>query len=389
VSWRKVSLLRPISRVRMHGARKRIVIDATPLLYTASGIGRSTRKLIETILSLKHDEEIVLFGRRMLGRRLNSLGLPAKTVHIRAPRMAEAAIRSLGLVEGFCHGDLYHATDFYMPVRDVGRTVASIHDLIFLIEPEDMPDHIRLARWVPDFVRRCRHIITPSNHSKTDIVNRLGVDPAKVDVVYWGVDRSEFKPEPDGEGLKARLSGLLGFSRPYFLAVSCSTGRKNTPFLLRAYSRLLRDEPEHDLVLVWEAPESIRDQYTKPGVAQRIHFIGRQGDQALRDLYCGATAVLFPSLYEGFGLPILEAMSCGTPVITSNVTSMPEVGGEAAVYVNPRDEESLLSALEAFENRDPRVQGLRDKSLRQASLFTWERCAQETLAAYTKVLNAR
>jgi len=368
--------------------RKRVVIDATPLLYTASGIGRATRKLIETILSLKHDEEIVLFGRRMLGRRLSSLGLPPKTVHFRAPRMAEAAIRSLGLVEGFCHGDLYHATDFYMPVKDVGRTVASIHDLIFLIEPEDMPDHVRLARWVPDFARRCRHIITDSNHSKTDIVNRLGVDPAKVDVVYLGVDRNEFKPEPDVEALRVRLSRLLGFSRPYFLAVSCSAGRKNTPSLLRAYSRLLYGAPENDLVLVWQPPEAIRDQYSNPAVARRIHFIGRQGDQALRDLYCGATAVLFPSLYEGFGLPILEAMSCSTPVITSDVTSMPEVGGEAAVYVDPRDEQSLVSAMEAFENRDPRVQGLRGRSLQRASLFSWQRCAQETLDVYAKALNA-
>jgi len=367
--------------------RKRIVIDATPLLYTASGIGRTTRKLIEGILAIKHDEEIVLFGRRMLGRQLRSFGLPSKTVHIRLPRRSEAAIRGLGLVDRICRGDLYHATDFYMPVRGVERAIASIHDLIFLVEPEEMPDHARLARWVPGFAQRCRHIITVSNHSKTDIVERLGVDPGKVAVVYLGVDSNEFNLESDDESLRARLSGLLGFRRPYFLGVSCSTGRKNTPLLLRAYSRLLRSEPENDLVLVWDPPRQIRDRYSQPRISQRIHFVGRQEERTLRDLYCGATALVFPSLYEGFGLPILEAMSCGTPVITSNVTSMPEVGGEAAIYVDPRDEESLLSAMEAFEHRVPRVQGLREKSLQRASQFSWERCAQQTLDVYEKSVN--
>ena len=368
--------------------RKRIVIDATPLLYVASGIGRTTRKLIEAVLAVKRDEEIVLFGRRMLGKPLRSFGLPAKTIHIRLPRRSEAAIQGLRLVDWLCQGDLYHATDFYMPVRGTGRTVASIHDLIFMIEPEDMPDHARLANWVPDFARQCRRIITLSNHSKRDIVERLGVDPNKIDVIYLGVDRGEFNPEPDREALNVRLSELLGFSRRYFLAVSCSTGRKNTPLLLRAYSRLLRSEPDNDLVLAWDPPRHIREQYRKPECNRHIHFVGRQEDRALRDLYCGATAVLFPSLYEGFGLPILEAMSCGTPVITSNLTSMPEIGGEAVFYVDPRDEESLITAMEAFESQDPRVQGLHEKSLRRASLFSWERCARETLDVYAKALDA-
>jgi glycosyltransferase involved in cell wall biosynthesis len=118
----------------------------------------------------------------------------------------------------------------------------------------------------------------------------------------------------------------------------------------------------------------------------RIHFIGRQSDETLRDLYCGATALVFPSLYEGFGLPILEAMSCGTPVITSRISSMPEVGGDAAIYIDPHESDSLVSALEEFENKRHDHQALRDASLRQADKFSWERCARETLATYARCL---
>jgi glycosyltransferase involved in cell wall biosynthesis len=369
--------------------KKRIVIDATPLLYSNhTGIGRTTYKLIESLLSIQSDYEITLFGRRMEGAQLSALGLRGGTVHLRLPRSFEWVIQKTKLIEMLCGGDLYHATDFYMPLAKVGQAVATVHDLIFLIQPEKMVDHSRLARWVPKFVQRCRHVIAVSEFTKKDIVERLGIEPEKIDVIYWGVDRNVFHPSQDTGELRKQLFSILGFERPYFLAVSCSSGRKNTPLLLNTYEKFLRQGSKNDLVLVWNPPEEIREKYSSSRSERRIHFINRQTDEDLRLLYCGATALIFPSLYEGFGLPILEAMACGTHVVTSNVTSMPEIAGDAAVYVDPYDENSLLRAMELLENNDSQIQQLSEKTIQQAAKFSWETCALKTLSVYNSCLES-
>jgi len=366
---------------------KRIVIDVTPLLYSLNqGISLTTHMLIQGILSLESNFEVVLFGRRMQGTRLNSLGLGVRNVHLRLPRSLEHLIQKTKLVERLCRGDLYHATDFYLPLANPEKAVATIHDLIFLIQPEAMVDHVRLAKWVPDFARRCCRIIAVSEFSKHDIVERLGIDAERISVVYNGIDRKMFHPVEDKPELDKRLYSMLGFKRPYFLAVSCSTGRKNTPALLTAYSRLLQNNPRNDLVLVWDPPEEIKRRYDSPKGADRIHFVGKQSAKNLADLYRGATALIFPSLYEGFGLPILEAMSCGTPVVTSNITSMPEIGGDAAVYVDPRNLDSIISSLERFEDEESLALELREKCITQAAKFSWIRCVKETMEVYRHCL---
>ena len=366
--------------------KKRIVIDASPFLYTMDGIGRGTHGLIENIVSLNQQYEILLFGRRLRGKSLKRLGFKAKTRQLRLPRLAEGMIRKANLVDVVCRGDLYHATDFYMPLARPEKGISTVHDLIFLTQPEKMIDHMRLALKTPEFLRKCRAIITVSEFSRQDIVNRLQIDPSKISVIYWGVNRELFHPLLDEEMVRSHLKSKFGLTIPYFLGVSCSTGRKNTPLLLKAYSRLLSSNPQNDLVLTWNPPPEIRLRYNSPDMKEHIHFIGRQSDQDLRCLYCGATALVYPSLYEGFGLPIVEAMCCGTPVITSNKSSLPEVGGDAAVYIDPYDEDSLVRAMEAFENRDPKLKNLQERVLLQASKYSWEKCATETLAVYARCL---
>ncbi|HEX4792714.1 MAG TPA: glycosyltransferase family 1 protein [Humisphaera sp.] len=366
--------------------RSKVAIDVTPLLYTSNGIGRCTRALVNQLLGSRTRMEFTLFGRRLAGRGLGRIGFAAPTVQLRLPRRAERLIQALGLVELTCKAELYHATDFYIPLKHPERAVATIHDVIFLRQPETMVDHARLAKWVPDFARRCRAIVTVSDYSKREIVDVLGVDPGKVHVTYPAVDAGCFKPEADQDALRNRLLRRLNLRRPYFLAVSCSQGRKNTPLLLEAYSQLIPDAPMNDLVLIWDAPAQVRERFSRRETSARIHFVGRQTDDELRDLYAGATALVFPSLYEGFGLPVLEALKCGTPVITSNVSSLPEVGGDAAIYVDPRDRDSIVAALEMFENESPLTHGLGAKGLRHAACFTWERFAQQTMDVYERCL---
>jgi glycosyltransferase involved in cell wall biosynthesis len=368
--------------------QKRIVIDASPLLYPRSGIGRLTSSLIDSIRSLASDYEILLFGRRLQGLGLSSIAGGLPSVHLRLPRAAEGLIKRAGLVEILCHGDIYHATDFYMPLKKNTPAVSTIHDVIFLKNPEKMVDHNRLAEMVPRFIRQCVRVITISEYSKKEISETLHLSPDIIDVTYPGVDRAVFSPPSDLSAARSRVSEALGLQRPYFLAVSCSAGRKNTPRLLEAYDRLLLQDPSNDLVVQWAPPQEIADKYSTGVFEKRIHFIGRQPDDILRDLYASATAVVFPSLYEGFGLPVIEAMSCGVPVITSNVTSMPEAGGDAAIYVDPHDSNSIASALEKFENGEYDLKLLRAEGLRQAAKFSWERCAKETIAVYKKCLDA-
>ena len=368
--------------------RKRISIDATPLLSSIPcGIARTTCSLIESLLRIDCDQEFSLFGRKLLGRGLRNTVPGIRGDHCRLPRVAESLMQRAGVVEWLCQADLYHATDFYLPLSRPERAVATIHDLIFLIQPEGSVDHVRLARYAPDFARRCRRIIAVSEYTKRDIVERLGIAPERIDIVYWGFDREMFRPARDYEALAQRLKSLLRFDGPYFLAVSCSTQRKNTPRMLRAYARLVRHNPRHHLVVVWDPPPELRNEYSQGMLASHIHFLPKQSESALRDLYCGATACIYPSLYEGFGLPVLEAMACGTPVITSQCSSLPEVGGDAAVYIDPHDVDSILEAMQQFENDIISKNSLSEISLRQASQFSWERCARETLAVYQKCLD--
>jgi glycosyltransferase involved in cell wall biosynthesis len=366
---------------------KRIVIDVTPVLYgSKGGIGRTTKKLVETMLRLETGYEIRLFGRRMCGRNSDCFATGAPIARLRLPRSFETIIQQLGIIELICPGELYHATDFYLPVKRPEKVVATINDIIFLVEAEDMIDHTRLAKWVPPFAKTCSHIIAASDYTKKDLIERLQIDPCKITVVHWGVDRDVFYPAEDKENLRERLKRGFGIERPYFFSMSCSAGRKNTPFLLETYGRLLEAGPVNDLVLVWNPLPELREKYSTPSFAGRVHFLGSQSDDNLRDLYSGATALIFPSLYEGFGLPILEAMACGTPVITSNVSSMPEVGGDAALYIDPRDSGSLVRAMELFENNSQAAEELREKGFKRLSRFSWNRCAQETLGVYSSCL---
>jgi glycosyltransferase involved in cell wall biosynthesis len=372
----------------MMGSRRKIVIDATPVVYgLPGGIARATRRLVERLRSGEGGYEFVFFARRLLGPSLDSFGLGGRAVHVRLPRRGEAAMKWMGLVDSLCRGDLYHATDFYLPLRDPRCVVATIYDVIFLSEPEAMVDHQRLARWVPPFAKQCRRIITISEYSKAEIAAHLDVPPSRIDVVYLAVDTDLFNPASDENMLRARLVELLPAARPYFLAVSCSTGRKNTPMLLDAYAALLRHDPANDLVLVWDAPAELCERFSSGVFHGRVHFLPRLSDGPLRDLYCGATALVYPSLREGFGLPVIEAMSCGTPVIASRATAIPEAGGEAAIYIDPSNMNSLVHALEAFENRRVNVAALRAAGMRQAAKFSWARMAKETLEVYGKALD--
>jgi glycosyltransferase involved in cell wall biosynthesis len=366
--------------------RPRVAFDVTPLLYTGGGIRRSTESLLGALFARENEFDLVPFGRRLLGGPFLFERKDRRCKRLRLPRSAEGLIKAFGLVEASCRADLYHATDFYMPLRSGSAAIATIHDVIFLCNPEPGADHVRLARWAGKFAVQSKAIMTCSQWTRNALCEAMNVDPAKIHVIYWGVDHDRFFPDRDEVALRSRLLDALQIERPYFLAVSCSMHRKNTPRLLRAYAELLKRGVSTNLVVVWDAPNEIRQTYQALVTQGRIRFTGRVDDRTLRDLYAGATATLYPSLDEGFGLPLLESMSCGTPVIAARASCLPEIAGDAALYVDPFSEQSMIDAMERFENRDPSLAELREKGINHAATFTWARCAEQTAEVYRQTL---
>lgn len=364
----------------MAAHRKKIVIDATPVLFPTRGVGRVTRTLLETLHQQQDiPYDLLLYSRCLRNKPTFPTFSPKQTRHYWLPEFTEKLMPHLAMIERSTKGDLFHATDHYLPLKYPEQAVVTLHDLIFLTQP-GLKTHPYQAKVVPKFARRAKRVITPSEFSKSEIVEHLQISADKIDVIPWGVDQKVFTPTRDRLFPKC----LGNESYDYFLAVGCSTGRKNTPRLLESYARMVRQGPQNHLVLAWDPPPEIFQQYQDGDLKNLVHFIGHVSETDLRDLYRAATVTVFPSTFEGFGLPVLESMSCGTPVVTSHVSSLPEVGGDVAYYVNPLDTGSITRGLEAFENNDPSVHGLREKSLTQAEKFSWEICANRTLETYAK-----
>jgi len=226
------------------------------------------------------------------------------------------------------------------------------------------------------------HVLTDSHCSRRDIVERLGVPAERITVVYPGVEQERFGP--------ASTSTDEGeTSRPYVLCVAGADPTKNVETLVEAFARLpqqLRDA--HDLVLVGDFRRRIdlRERIGQAGIEKQTVFTGVVGDDRLVRLYQRATLFVFPSLYEGFGLPVLEAMACGCPVISSNASSLPEVAGDAAVLVDPSDREGLARQMELVLTDAALRRSLRERGLERAAQFSWDRTARETVAVYRRVV---
>ncbi|MFM8394069.1 MAG: glycosyltransferase family 4 protein, partial [Acidobacteriota bacterium] len=271
-------------------------------------------------------------------------------------------------------------------------TVVTVHDLsLFRRSQTHEDDNVRRGkRRIPLMIRRASKIIAPSEWTRGEIIEHFGVEPERVRVIPEGA-RREMRPLSDEEA-----AGVLrkhGIDRSYLLYVGTIEPRKNLPTLLRAYDELLRSTPHRpQLVLCggngWKFDE-VYQLVDELRLKEMVRFLGYVPDEDLPALYSAAECFLYPSVYEGFGLPPLEAMACGTPVITSNSSSLPEVVGEGGLMHAPEDYRSLTSGIARVLGEN----GLRDQLCeagRQRSvLFSWDRAARETQALYDEVFVAR
>jgi glycosyltransferase involved in cell wall biosynthesis len=286
------------------------------------------------------------------------------------------------------HLDLFHATDFALPPTLPGaHTVLTIHDLAFEVHPEEtMPGMLGyLKSAVPRSARRADAIIAVSEATRRDLVDRYGLPPEKISVIPHGVS-SRFSPlsslpsPPDEAGDIHASYHLPG--EPFILTVGTLQPRKNHLRLVQALA--LMKHPA-SLVIVggngWSY-EAVRAEVARLRLEDRVIFAGFARDADLPALYRAAAMFAYPALYEGFGLPILEAMACGVPVLTSTASSLPEVAGDAALLVDPLDPESIANGLGQLLDDGPLRAELIRKGLARASEFTWERCARSTWSLY-------
>jgi glycosyltransferase involved in cell wall biosynthesis len=286
---------------------------------------------------------------------------------------------------------LYHATDFVLPPTLPGvRTLLTVHDLSFVRAPETTTPVLKayLDRVVPRSVRRADYVLADSRATKDDLVELYGTPPDKITVLLGGVN-PEFAPVMDQRVRRAVRQRYALPDNPYVFSIGTVQPRKNYARLIEALATLGPECEDVHLVIAgghgWlEGP--IYRAVSDLRLTERVHFIGFARDDDLPALYSEAACLAYPSLYEGIGLPVLEAMACGIPAVTSNISSMPEVAGEAALLVDPYDVSALADALQRLLTDDALRAELVSRGFRQASHFTWTRAAQQLIEVYRQLL---
>ncbi|MCE5239127.1 glycosyltransferase family 4 protein [bacterium] len=284
--------------------------------------------------------------------------------------------------------DVLHAPYLVPPVSPC-PTVVAIHDLAYRILPELYPPTRSRLRsgLITLSAHRARAVITDSEASRQDLLRLMRLPARKVHVVPLA--QAEHFTPGDATEAQARVRAAFGVEPPIILTVGYSSPRKNVPHLLDVVATAPSGPLREATVVVvgrpgMDSPDTLRDRF--PGLTGRLVFTGWIGTDDLIALYRAASVFAFPSLYEGFGLPVLEAMACGTPVVTSSTTSLPEVAGEAAVLVEPTDGAALAAALTAVLHDSALPEDLRARGLRRAAEFSWERTARQTFEVYRDAL---
>lgn len=368
----------------------RIGLDGTPLLGERSGVGNYTGRLLAALLRENPEWEFLLYSNRPLGKLEPALGR-ARPVYSRFSWrrllwmhcLLPVAIRR-------SRPQLCHFPNSMAPLWQQQPFVLTIHDAsLFLYSQYHPPSrHLSIRLTLPSLARRAAAIITVSNSARDDLIRTLNLPAEKVHVIYEAA-AALFRPVTDTVHLDA-LRRKYNLPEQFLLYVGTLEPRKNLRRLVRALRQIRQNGFRHPLVLVgtsgWKLTD-LRAEIERLGLEDAVHFTGYVPTEDLPGLFSLATLFVFPSLYEGFGLPPLEAMACGAPVLTSNSTSLAEICGGGAYLVNPTDEQELAAALMKLLDDEEMRRELGQRGREHARQFSWSKTARQTAAVYRQVLN--
>ncbi len=374
----------------------RITLDLSPVVHRKAGLATYAQNLAEHLLACDSENSYAAFhyGQHVVAPLKPPLaGLPRRVVPwgARRWRMTVAAQYFFGATmdRTFAGAELFHATEHLLPPLRNMRTVFTFHDAIYALFPQY---HLPMNRWflglmMPRFLKRADCIIAVSESSRRDAIRLYHADPSRICVIYEGANPA-FRPIEDAARL-AQVREKYQLPSRFMLYVGTIEPRKNLGMLLEAYRVLrARDETTPRLVIAGRKGwlyQPVFDRLHELGLEEQVSFPDWIESEDLPALVNAAQVFVFPSLYEGFGLPPLEAMSCGTPVVCSNASSLPEVVGDAGLLVDPREVGAWVHALARVFADAPLRADLHARGLAQAHKFSWERAARETLAVYAQV----
>ena len=367
----------------------RIGIDARKL--TDFGIGTYISNLLCALAEIDWENEYVLFvgtpARDLPAHRPENFQL----VFEKAPVYSARELTTLSWKLLRLKLDLYHATHYVLPAVVRCKAVVTIHDIIHLLYPEFLPNRLAFLyaqRMIRRSLTRGDRVIADSQNTKKDLMDYFETDGRKIEVIYPGV--ADLFRRPMETAAVDRVLARHGLERPYLLFVGNPKPHKNLDNVVTAFARVVNaDRFEGDLVCVGGRDQNqvrIAHRAARLGVEDRIKLLGHVAEEDLPGLYRGARIFLYPTLYEGFGLPVVEAMASGVPVITSSTSSLKEISSGYAELVDPLDVEQMAATIIRCLGDEQLLARLRAAGLERAEHFSWRRTAERTLAVYERTI---
>jgi glycosyltransferase involved in cell wall biosynthesis len=361
----------------------RVAVDArTVYSPTRRGTGKNLVDLYTTLAALHPPWEFLMLhqSERTPDEPFGGLSnVRARYIDIRGDRYNLWQDVRLPLAAARARASVLHCPANTAPVATLTPTVVTIHDLIPLEISPGTPETERWERRVRRGARYARHVLTPSEYSRRGIAERFGLPPDRITVNYWAPDRGAVRASPDAiASVRARYGIPQGF--PYMLAFGGEDPRKNTKGIIEAWTKLPSQARQSSRLVIVGLQQHALVHFRElartrvPDDSCILHGFAPEED--VSPLMSGACALCYPSLSEGFGLPVVDAFACGTPVITSTTTSLPEIAGDAALLVDPSDVDGIAEAIMAMLSSDSLRQRLEEAGRRRLPLFSWERCAR-------------
>lgn len=368
---------------------KRVVFDARYLGSAASGIGRHTRELCAAIQHERPELEWAFVERNHGAVR--PLRAEASLVFDHAPYGPQTSLMLGRKLRGLGSADLYHSPFHVLPHQLGYPAVLTMHDAFNFEQPKtsNYPFPISWVEWgyflwaVPDSLARARRVIAVSKTTADEIVRRVPACRHKIRVVYHGVTES-FRRLADRDTVSRRCRELIGSDAPFLLCIGAISPNKNHARMLRAFAAAFPGASPVHLVVVhrFGSARRLERLAAELGVLDRYHALGSAADEDVLSLLNGALAFVFCSTFEGFGLPLLEAMAAGCPVLTSSASCLPEIAGKAALFADPRDLADMALKMRQLYREPSLRDELIERGLERRTAFSWRKAAKETLEVY-------